>query len=236
MPDYTLHYWPIPFRGQFVRAVLAHVGASWDEADMETLAVVRFAEPAAQPVPFMAVPLLTDHGAGLSIAQLPAILAWLGRKHGLVPDDAPREALTAKVVADASDVLFEATRHHGAQLWDPESWQVFRPRLARWMTIFEATGRRHGLEADAGYLLGTAAPGIADLSTSVLWGTMTHCLPALRPLLDETAPAVAGLVDRIASDPAQLALRRRSDAAWGSAWCGGEIEASLRAVLASTPA
>ena len=27
MTDYTLFYWPIPFRGQFVRAVLAHVGA-----------------------------------------------------------------------------------------------------------------------------------------------------------------------------------------------------------------
>ena len=32
MPDYTLYYWPAPFRGQFVRAVLAHVHATWDKA------------------------------------------------------------------------------------------------------------------------------------------------------------------------------------------------------------
>ena len=25
MTDYTLHYWPIPFRGHFIRYVLAHV-------------------------------------------------------------------------------------------------------------------------------------------------------------------------------------------------------------------
>lgn len=33
MLDYTLHYWPAPFRGEFPRAVLAHVGADWGEPD-----------------------------------------------------------------------------------------------------------------------------------------------------------------------------------------------------------
>ena len=31
MSDYELYYWPIPFRGQFVRAVLAFAGKSWTE-------------------------------------------------------------------------------------------------------------------------------------------------------------------------------------------------------------
>ena len=35
MADYTLYYWPVPFRGQPIRAVLAHVGASWEEMDAE---------------------------------------------------------------------------------------------------------------------------------------------------------------------------------------------------------
>ncbi len=29
MSDYDLYYWAIPFRGQFVRAVLAYAGKSW---------------------------------------------------------------------------------------------------------------------------------------------------------------------------------------------------------------
>ena len=31
MSDYTLYYWSVPFRGQFVRAVLAHAGKRWTE-------------------------------------------------------------------------------------------------------------------------------------------------------------------------------------------------------------
>src|SRR5215472_4860198 len=31
MSDYELYYWSVPFRGQFVRAVLAFAGKSWTE-------------------------------------------------------------------------------------------------------------------------------------------------------------------------------------------------------------
>ena len=231
MADYTLYYWPAPFRGEFVRAVLAHAGATWDEADPEQIVDLMQAAPADQPVPFVGPPVLVDHAAGLWLAQLPAILAYLGDKHGLIPTDAGRAALTHKIVADASDVLYEMTRHHGAQLWDQAAWDAYRPRLARWMAVFEQHGHRHGLSAETGTLLGTGEPGVADLTAYVLWGVMTAKLPALRPLLDAEAPAVAGLSDRLAQRPEQAELRRSSDAAFGDTWCGGEIEASLRAVL-----
>ena len=61
MPDYTLHYWPIPFRGQFIRAVLAHVHATWDEADTEEILRLMETPPADQPVPHVGPPVLTDH-------------------------------------------------------------------------------------------------------------------------------------------------------------------------------
>ncbi len=38
MADFELLYWPAPFRGQFVRAVLAFAGAAWTEADAECAA------------------------------------------------------------------------------------------------------------------------------------------------------------------------------------------------------
>jgi glutathione S-transferase len=231
MPDYTLYYWPVPFRGQFVRAVLDHVHAHWQEAGTEATSRLMAAAPAEQLVPHMGPPVLTDEARGLTLAQMPAILAHLGTAHGLTPEDPARAALTAKLVADANDVLYEMTRFNGAQLWTREAWQAYRPRLARWMGIFEETGRRHGLSAATGHLLGTETPGLADLSTYVLWGTMAAKLPALRSLLEATAPAVAGLSDRIAALPEQADLRARSDAAYGEAWCSGQIEASLRAVL-----
>ena len=97
MTDYTLYYWPLPFRGQFVRSVLAHVGASWTEAGIEDLITLKDTEPTSQLVPHMGPPVLTDHTAELSLAQTPAILSYLGDKYGLVPKDPARAALTAKI-------------------------------------------------------------------------------------------------------------------------------------------
>lgn len=231
MADYTLYYWPLPFRGQFVRSVLAHVGALWTEASINELAELTAADPSEQLVPFMGPPVLTDHAADVSLSQTQAILAYLGDKHDLMPGDPARAALTHKVIADANDVLYEMTLHNGAQMWTKPRWEAYRPRLARWMTIFEVLGSRHGLSIDKGHILGTDAPGLADLVTYSLWGVMTSKLPQLRPMLDNSAPAVAALSDRIAQLPEQQELRRRSDAAYGEEWCSGQIEASLRAVI-----
>ena len=185
MSDYTLYYWPLPFRGQFVRSVLAHVGASWTEADVSDLLDLKKLEPSKQLVPFMGPPVLIDHAADLSLAQTQAILAYLGEKHGLIPPDPALAALTHKVIADANDVLSEMTLHNGAQMWTQPLWDSFRPRLGRWMAMFEALGARYSLSADKGHILGTSAPSLADLVTHSLWGVMTSKLSALRPILDE---------------------------------------------------
>ncbi len=231
MTDYSLYYWPLPFRGQFVRSVLAHVHARWDEAGITAINSLMHTAPSGQLVPHMGPPVLTDHAADFSLAQMPAILAYLGRKHGLIPEDPVREAFTAKIIADANDVLYEMTLHNGAQMWTKEAWKSYRPRLSRWMEIFEETGRRYGLMAEEGNLLGTETLGVADLTAHILWGTMTAKFPILRSMLDTTAPAIAGLSDRIARLPEQDELRRRSNTEYGEEWCSGEIEASLRAVL-----
>ncbi|MBC7283631.1 glutathione S-transferase [Hoeflea sp.] len=234
MADYTLYYWPLPFRGQFVRAVLAHVGASWHEAGPDEVASQRAAGPGAQVVPHMGPPVLTDHGNEAHLSQMPAILAYLGEKHGLLPDDPVLKAMSHKIVADANDVLYEMTRYNGAQAWNDTAWKEFQPRLRRWMEIFEETGRRHGLTARSGFMLGTQVPGLADIVTAILWSTMTAKFAPLRPMLDRHAPAIASLSDRIAALPAQAELRKRSDEDYGDEWCGGQIEASLRAVLGSS--
>ena len=231
MTDYTLYYWPLPFRGQFIRTALAHAGASWTEADVADLVQLKTTDPSEQVVPFMGPPVLTDHSANLSLAQTQAILAYLGDKHGLIPDDPGRAALTHKVIADANDILYEITLHNGAQMWTQSSWDAFLPRLQRWMSIFEALGSQHGLSGEQGFILGTETPSLADLVTYSLWGTMTSQLPSLRPILDSSAPAIAGLSDRIGDLPRQKELWRRSRDAYGDSWCSGQIEASLRAVI-----
>lgn len=90
MTDYTLYYWSLPFRGQFVRAVLAFAQQTWTEAGDDAISRLMEGEVADMPVPFMGPPVLIHHGAGedgadVALSQTPAILAYLGETLGLLP-------------------------------------------------------------------------------------------------------------------------------------------------------
>lgn len=232
MTDYTLYYWPLPFRGHFVRYVLAHVGARWDEPDFETVMALKNAPVADQPYPFMAPPLLRDNETGQRLSQLPAILLYLGRRHGLVAN----EDETLRLVLDAMDVLTEITRWHGAQMWDRTAWDNFvGSRLPRWMQIHERIGRDHGLTPEAGFALGTPEPSLADLVLAALWHTMVDRLPGLRPILHTNAPAIEGLADRIAATPG-IARMLSQWQGRGPLYCAGRIEASILEMLEGTGA
>ena len=68
---YDFYYWPLPFRGQFIRAILAFAGQTWDEHDAAANEHLRQQPPAEQPIPFMGPPLLIDRQNGFAqIAEL----------------------------------------------------------------------------------------------------------------------------------------------------------------------
>ena len=99
------------------------------------------------------------------------------------------------------------------------------------MSLCEETGRRHGLKPESGFLLGGEAPGVADVVTAVLWSTLADRFGEIAAILEEAAPMTAALTRRVAALPplAELAAKARRD--YGDAYCGGQIEASLRDVL-----
>ncbi len=231
MSDYTLYYWSVPFRGQFVRAVLAYAGKTWTEGGDDAISKLMEGHMKKMPVPFMGPPLLIDKKAEFAIAEMPAIVLYLGETLGLMPATRALRATTMKIVNDTNDVLDEITLDGGRQMWTQKRWHDFVPRLKKWMSLWEETGRRHGLKADLGFLLGGEASGIADIVTATLWSTMADRFPTVAAIFEEAAPMTAGLTRRVAHLPplAKLAAKARKD--YGDAWCGGEIEASLRKVL-----
>jgi glutathione S-transferase len=186
---------------------------------------------ADMPVPFMGPPMLIDRKADVAIAEMPAIVLYLGETLDLMPATPALRALTMKVVNDANDVIDEITLDGGREMWTEARWRAFVPRLEKWMAIWEETGRRHGLTADAGHLLGGAAPGVADIVTATLWSTMTDRFREIAAILQEAAPATAALSRRVADLPALAALAQKAREDYGDAYCGGQIEASLRKVL-----
>lgn len=226
MTDYTLYYWPIPFRGHFIRYALAAAGVRWDEPGFEAVAALRASSPEAQPTPFMGPPVLVDNASGQALSQMPAIVMHLGRAHGLLGD----EDIALRLLCDANDVLYEITRAHGALMWDAESWSVFMgDRLPRWMGMHERLVNQ-GLDAGSGFLSRSCAPGLSDLVLAALWHTMADRLPRMRAPLEAHAPALAALCDRVAATPASARMLE----GWRDRlplYCGGEIEASILAML-----
>jgi glutathione S-transferase len=231
MSDYDLYYWPVPFRGQFVRAVLAHAGKTWTEGDIAKMSKFMEGPVKSMPVPFMGPPMLIDKNADVAIAQMPAIILYLGETLNLLPATPALRAMTIKIVNDANDVIDEITLDGGRDMWTPKTWQDFIPRLQKWMSFWEETGRRHGLKPDSGFLLGGDEPGIADIVTATLWTTMTERFEKLGAILDEAAPMTAALSRRISGLPPLKKLAAKALKDYGDAYCGGQIEASLRKVL-----
>ncbi len=231
MSDYELYYWSVPFRGQFVRAVLAHAGKAWTEGGDEAISELMGGPVKDMPIPFMGPPLLVDKKADVAIAQMPAIVLYLGETLDLLPATPALRALTLKIVNDANDVIDEITLDGGREMWTDKRWRDFVPRLRKWMSFWEETGRRHGLQADSGFLLGGKAPGVADVVTATLWSTMAERFPRIEAILEDAAPMTAALTKRVSALPplAKLAAKARKD--YGDAYCGGQIEASLRKVL-----
>jgi glutathione S-transferase len=231
MSDYDLYYWPVPFRGQFVRAVLAFAGKSWTEGDADAIAALMDGPVTQMPVPFMGPPLLIDTKADFAIAEMPAIILYLGETLDLLPATPALRAMTMKIVNDANDVIDEITLDGGREMWTAKRWQDFVPRLEKWMSFWEETGRRHDLNANAGFLLGGKTPGIADVVTAILWSTMADRFDKIEAILKTAAPMTTALSRRVGGLPplAKLAAKARQD--YGDAYCGGQIEASLRKVL-----
>src|SRR5581483_3335350 len=221
MPDYELYYWSVPFRGQFVRAVLAFAGKEWSEPGDEVIGKLMEGPVKKMPVPFMGPPLLIDKKADFAISQMPAVIVYLGETLGLMPASSALKAMTIKIVNDANDVIDEMTLDGGRQMWTDKRWKEFVPRLKKRMSLWEETGRRHSLSTNAGFLLGGDRPGIADVVTATLWMTMTERFPKIGTIFKKSAPMTAALVGRVSQLPplARLAQKARDD--YGEAWCGG---------------
>lgn len=231
MADYELMYWSVPFRGQFVRAVLAFAGKTWTEVDDGKIAKIMDGDVADMPVPFMGPPVLTDNSSGFAISEMPAIVLYLGETLDLMPDTAALRAMTMKVVNDANDVIDEITLDGGREMWTAKKWRDAIPRYQKWLSIWEETGRRHGLQKDSGFLLGGNAPGVVDVVTATLWQTMADRFEKISDLLEETAPMTAALSKRIYALPALRDLAAKARADYGDDYAGGQIGASMAKVL-----
>lgn len=225
-PRFRLYYWPIAFRGCFVSYLFAYRDAPLDlETDIEEIDRLRTVDPREQHVPYMGPPVLTDLKTGRSISQMPAIVLYASRELDLMPADHFDLSMAMKVLMDCNDVLMEICRYNGSMMWEREQWLEFRSsRLPRWLQIFQESLQRGTIGKDEA--------SFADLGVYALFGNMMRCLPELAPDILRHAPGVHALCHRIGS---RLSLARyvaEEEKSYGNLYCGGQIEQSIRKMLA----
>lgn len=223
---FQLCYWPIPFRGCFISYLFACRDVPLlEESSPGKNAALMNQPPDEQDVPYMGPPLLRDLEADRALSQMPAIVLYVSGELDLVPRDPFDTAVCMKVLMDCNDVLMEICRYNGASMWTREEWKSFRSeRLPRWMRIFEASLQRG--------FFGKSATSFADIGVYALFGNMTRCLPELEADLLEHAPDIHAHCRQIGSQPSLASYVASEEEKYGKRYCGGQIEQSIRKMLA----
>lgn len=223
---FQLCYWPVPFRACFISYLFAYRDVPLlEETSLEKNADLKNRSPGEQPVPYMGPPLLRDLEADRALSQVPAIVLYVSAELDLAPRDPFDGALCMKVLMDCNDVLMEICRYNGASMWTREEWKSFRSeRLPRWMRIFEASLRRG--------FIGKEAASFADIGVYALFGNMTRCLPELEADLLQHAPGIHAHCREIGARPSLARYVAGEEEKYGKRYCGGQIEQSIREMLA----
>lgn len=223
---FELYYWPIAFRGCFVSYLFAHRDVPLNVVDgFEENNSLRSRKPSEQEVPYMGPPVLRDLEAGRTLSQMPAIVLYAAHELDLMPDDPFDAAMSMKVLMDCNDVLMEICRYNGSSMWNRDEWVLFRSkRLVRWLEIFEEAVER-------GYI-GKEQVSFADIGVFSLFGNMTRCLPDLEHDLSRHAPGIHAHCQRIGSRPSLAKYVASDEDRYGKLYCGGQIEESIREMLA----
>ncbi len=221
---YELYYWPnIPGRGEFVRLVLEEAGAPYVDVARQSRgegggieAVVAFYAGRHEGHPVFAPPVLKQ--GDLVLAQTAAICDFLGRRHGLAPDDEAGAAHALELQLTIADLVNEAhDTHHplGAALYyedqKPEAKRraakFTGERLPRFLGYFERVLERSGGD----WLVGSAISHV-DLSLFQALEGLAYAFPRAFARGSEDTQGLLAHRERVRARPrigAYLASERR---------------------------
>ena len=216
---YELFYWPnIQGRGEFVRLALEAAGAPYRDVAREEGAPAMLQRMAQGSTPAFAPPFLVD--GPIMVAQVAAILQYLGPKLGLMPADEAGRLWCHQIQLTITDFVAEVHDiHHpiGSGLYyedqKPEALRRARgfvverlPKYLRWM-------ERVVLRNPAGgpHLVGDRLSTV-DLSVFQLVEGLRYALPNAMDRFDHDYPQLALVHAQVAAHErvaAYLASDRR---------------------------
>jgi len=206
---YELYYWPtIQGRGEFVRLALEEAGADYIDAARESegfAVMLQMMEHGERPP--LAPPFLKD--GDVVIGQTPAILLYLGARHGLAPKDPTGGLWTLQIQLTISDFVAEIhDTHHPVAVslyYEDQRQEALRRaaefrnnRLPKFLGWFETILSRNS--ANGAHLVGNAVT-YADLSLFQVVEGLSYAFPKTTRRALQDAPHVAALHEAVARRP-----------------------------------
>ncbi|ASL01705.1 glutathione S-transferase [Xanthomonas citri] len=215
---YQLYYWTgLQGRGEFVRLALEDAGAAYNDVartrgDEVMNAFLEGEHPGAQP---FAPPFLK--AGDIVVAQVAAILHFIGPQLQLVPDSEPQRLQALQLQMTIADLVAEVhDTHHpiatGLYYEDQQAEAAKRAqdlrdnRLPKFLGYFERVLQRAG----GTHVLGTHS--YVDLSLFQLVSGLEYMFPKRMATLATDLPGLKALQQRVATRPriaAYLASERR---------------------------
>ena len=235
MNEFKLYYWPIPFRGNFIRCMLSFCNVSYHDATVPELLELKNKDMSSKDTKaiFMAPPLIYDTTEDMFISQMPAIVLYLARKYNKLPLNNKDITITENILLSCNDILAEISRNNGSQMWeDKNEWNEFiNGRFLKWLSILENQAFRNGLKENESYFFGGNEATAVDIILLALVGTMHAKLPEMKPILLKGCPSIMNLCDRLLNESSNLKSLFDEQSS-SPVYCGGQIEASIRKMLA----
>jgi glutathione S-transferase len=147
---YRLFYWALRGRGEQVRLLLNELGADYEDVHVskkDRFKAMRDEGPGT--LSFGSVPMLQD--GDFTLVQGPAIMNYLGRKHGIMPEDSRAAARTEAMVLGAEDMRMAYFRSLGDGKAEKQAKLVAGAWTDRWLPAWDGLLAING---DTGYLVG----------------------------------------------------------------------------------
>jgi glutathione S-transferase len=147
---YRLFYWALRGRGEQIRLLLHELGQDYEDVYVskgDRFKTMRDEVPAT--LSFGSVPMLQD--GDFTLVQGPAIMNYLGRKHGIMPNDVRAAARTEAMVLGAEDMRMAYFRTLGDGKAEKQAKLVTGAWTDRWLPAWDGLLELNG---DTGYLVG----------------------------------------------------------------------------------
>lgn len=229
--EFKLIYWPLPFRGNFALSILEYQRVSYELSSTDEVRDFLSAPIDLQPIPGMAPPVLLDIKRQKCINQMPAVVWYLGGIYDLLPRSLHQQVVAMKLLLDCNDLLSELTRANGAQMWNRADWIEFRrQRWVRWLQIF-SKHYDHSSESQPFILADKIS--IADFAIYALFATLMRCMPQFQVDIEQHAKPVFRLCQYVNRMPQMQNWQQLQQSQLKDQYCGGQIEQSLRQMLAA---